>query len=234
MINSKQGIYNMKFKKFVLPYINSNMYIGIEDGHAIIIDPNISSDGFEYLNNSNIKDGVLLLTHEHFDHTTGVNRIKELFPCKLICQTKCAESISNKAKNRPLSLLLINHNEDPKAVRSFFNQFELYECKADIAFDDSYEFLWYSHNVRLTSTPGHSKGSICIDIDNNMVFTGDTLIPDIPVITRYPGGSMDEYKNITLPYLMHIEKSKYIYPGHGDPCCMDTLEYIEDVFCKSK
>lgn len=230
MIDWKQGEHNMEFKKFVLPYINSNMYVAIEDGHALIIDPNISVDGIEYLVNSEIEDGILLLTHEHFDHTSGVNRVKELFPCKLICQTKCAESIANKIKNRPLSLLLINKNEDAKEIRRFFDQFELYECMADVTFDDCYEFTWYSHKIRLISTPGHSKGSVCIEIDDFYVFTGDTLIPDIPVITRYPGGSMDEYKNIALPYLLQLEKSKYVYPGHGDPCCRDRLEYIEDVF----
>ena len=206
----------MEFKRFELDYIKSNMYVCVENDNALIIDPNISEKGLQYLNGQNITSGVIILTHEHFDHTTGVNPIREMFPFILICQKECAKSIENSRKNRPLSLLLISSEDDKKTIRNFFDSFELYECKSDIVFDDRYEMKWNNHTIIIQSTPGHSKGSVCIEIDNRYIFTGDSLIPNTPVITRYPGGSLEEYESITLPYLKRKKSDFWVLPGHGE------------------
>lgn len=79
----------------------------------------------------------------------------------------------------------------------------------------------------MIATPGHSKGSCCIEVDSKYVFTGDSLIQDIPVITRYPGGSMEEYERQTVPYLEKLSEEAFIMPGHGVPCNMGKLKYKE-------
>ena len=52
-------------------------------------------------------------------------------------------------------------------------------------------------------------------------------IQDIPVITRYPGGSMEEYERQTVPYLEKLSEEAFIMPGHGVPCNMGKLKYKE-------
>lgn len=213
----------MDFQRFALKYINSNMYIGLDRDVAIIVDPNVNEEGLSFLNQKDITKALILLTHEHFDHTTGVNKVREFFPCTLVCHTECAKSIAMARKNRPLTLLLLQTTESPVEMRRFFDSFPLYTCMADITFDDAYGFVWGGHKFNIFSTPGHSKGSVCIEIDETWVFTGDSLIPDTPVITRYPGGSMEEYKSITLPYLSNIPDTRMIMPGHGLPCLKKEL-----------
>ena len=222
----------MKFHKYELDYINSNMYVMVENKEAFIVDPNISEEAERFLTSQNVEKGIILLTHEHFDHTTGVNKLKSKFPCSLICKDKCAESIAVSKKNRPLSLLMLSGNNNRQDIRKFFDSFELYECKADIWFENCYIFRWHKYNIKITSTPGHSPGSVCIEFENDYVFTGDSLIPNIPVITRYPGGSEKEFMNKTLPYLKKINPFVYIMPGHGEPCLMNELEYKEGCFRK--
>lgn len=224
----------MKFHRYELDYIKSNMYVMIENKEALIIDPNISREAQDFLMNQDIEKGTILLTHEHFDHTTGVNMLKNSFPCCLICKDKCAENIASSKKNRPLSLLMLKGNGDKENIRKFFDSFELYECKADICFDNYYEFMWRQYNVRIWAAPGHSPGSVCIEFGDDYVFTGDSLIPDIPVITRYPGGSENEFISVTLPYLRGIQPNAYIMPGHGMPCRMEELEYKDGYFRKLK
>ncbi len=90
-----------------------------------------------------------------------------------------------------------------------------YRYDPDITFADQYDILWQKHNVHIVSTPGHSKGSCCIEIDDNIVATGDSLIWNTPVITRFPGGSRDQFCEKTLPYLNKIKNDVLILPGHG-------------------
>lgn len=220
----------MEIKRFELDYIKSNMYIVIDEDEALIIDPNISDEGIAFLKRSGVKKSIIILTHEHFDHTTGVNLIRDLLPVVLVCQNNCAVSIANKKKNRPLSLMIMNKSDEEQDIRDFFNFFELYECYADIIFEKDYDMNWKNHKIRIVSTPGHSKGSVCIELDEEYVFTGDSLIPDIPVITRFPGGSLEEYQKYTLPYLKRIALDKTIMPGHGEICGMKELEYTDGQF----
>lgn len=220
----------MKFRRFALKYIRSNMYIGYEKNVAIIIDPNISVSGLRYIKKHRIDEILILLTHEHFDHTNGVNKIREMFPCTLICQNECAKSIADIRKNRPLTLLFMKTEGRPGEIRDFFDSFSLYSCTADITFEDGYSMVWHGHKIMIVSSPGHSKGSACIMIDDKWMFTGDSLIPDTPVITRYPGGSLNEYNAITLPYLLNADDQIMIMPGHGHSCKRGYLKYSDGVF----
>ena len=63
--------------------------------------------------------------------------------------------------------------------------------------------------------PGHSQGSCCILLNNKVLFTGDSLLAEYPVITRFPGGSSKDYKNISLPFLKSLNPNLVVYPGHG-------------------
>lgn len=95
-----------------------------------------------------------------------------------------------------------------------------YLYESDITFSQRYDFVWEEHKIRIVSCPGHSKGSCCIEIDDNIVATGDSLILNTPVITKFPGGSKEQYESITVPYLKKIKNDARILPGHGDTFAM--------------
>lgn len=42
---------------------------------------------------------LLLVTHEHYDHISGVNKFKELYGCKLLSNSKCDNNLQRPAKN---------------------------------------------------------------------------------------------------------------------------------------
>lgn len=220
----------LQIYRYELDYIKSNMYVALEEEEALIIDPVISEAAKHLLQDSNVQKILFLLTHEHFDHTVGINYLKHPYQTKLICQRNCAESICVAKNNRPLSLLLIKSSDNGERIRSFYDSIELYTHTADIVFDKQYAFSWRGHSIQMRSTPGHSKGSCCIELDRQYVFTGDSLIPNIAVITRYPGGSAEEYQEMTLPYLQSIPAQRYVMPGHGMPCRMCELEYRNGCF----
>lgn len=205
-------------KKYVFSYANSNMYIIVSNKKALIIDPNVSAEAMEYLISERVSEIVVLLTHEHYDHTSGLNWICSKFRNTVICHSETAKSLENGRNNRPIMLAATCKDSNKKEeLRTFIDTLPKgYRYTADITFSDEYKFEWQGHFVNMTSTPGHSLGSCCIAIDNNVVATGDSLIKNTPIITRFPGGSKEIFDSVTVPYLKKINRDTFIIPGHGD------------------
>ena len=155
---------------------------------------------------------------EHYDHISGVNWWKEKIKCVVICSIQCSERICVARKNASLHydiLLLFMPPEVLEQSRSLNPQ--SYVCYADQTFEGEYSFIWEEHLFLITETPGHSPGSCCIMVDDNICFTGDTLLYNVPTITRLPGGKREIFKHTIDEYLKKIPIGCTIYPGHGKP-----------------
>lgn len=68
--------------------------------------------------------------------------------------------------------------------------------------------------LKIISTPGHSKGSICI-LGKDFIFTGDTIFHDGYGRTDLPGGSEKDLKESLKKLKKIIKSNMKIYPGHG-------------------
>jgi len=71
-----------------------------------------------------------------------------------------------------------------------------------------------NETLEIISTPGHTKGSICI-VGKNFIFTGDTLFIDGVGRTDLPGGSQNDLENSLKKLKKIIHHKMKIYPGHG-------------------
>ena len=187
--------------------ISSIMYIIIENNEALVIDPNISDEAFRLLSESGVSKVLILLTHEHCDHITGVNWFREHFETTVLCSEKCAENIEKPDKNfsQYFDVLLMGKNTDL--------HMKPFSCSADKTFRGDVELHWNGHKLYLRECPGHSEGSICIILDDMYAFTGDYLIPNQKVFTNIPGGNKKIYNETTVPYLVTLNKF-IIMPGH--------------------
>lgn len=210
---------DMTIKQYVYPYINSNMYLLCEENSALIIDPHENKAMLDLLKKNNIKDILLLLTHEHPDHTSGIVWLQKNFETKLICQKRCAEYIAIERNNRPILISFVLAEKDKMngthMAKQFNKSFPSYYCQADVVFDQNYLHQWHGHNLSFVSIPGHSAGSVAIILDDIIVFSGDSLINGIETITRFPGGSIRDYNEITVPFLKKLNRNVFILPGHG-------------------
>lgn len=224
------------FSIYVLRYSESNMYLAIENDEALLIDPNRSEEALAVLRKNKIQSLHILLTHEHFDHITGVNWYKRQFDTTLVCQSKCAESISISKNNRPFVFMLMVEDKteaEKREILAFYDALPVESIEADVVFDDSYAFDWQGHHISMESCPGHSMGSSVIIFDNTHAFTGDYMIPDTPIILRFPGGSKTLYKQKTESFLLGLEDDLMIMPGHGEPCLCRDLVYQHGCFIKN-
>lgn len=209
----------MKIVTFVDEKSETNTYLLIEDNnkHVIIIDPVDGHKVIEYLEKNLLSADIIVLTHEHIDHIMGVKELKLYYEeIELIASKNCSIRIQSPIKNmaKTYETYLLFKNKEISSKYTGIDK-EFYLKPADIEFIDEYEFLWEENKIRIRETPGHSKGSCCILINNNILFSGDTLLYDYDVILRLPGGSKKDYERYTIPYLLSLSSDILVYPGHG-------------------
>ncbi len=223
--------------RFVLPLMTSNMYVLLGGDRGLVIDPLVSPDAETLLRENGIKELDIILTHEHFDHISGVNSLRTLMAgvadsrgCKVLASAGCAESIKDPAENLSafFSAVFIKRSEEERLLADkIFDR--KYCCEADESFCDSTDIHWADLTLHLKETPGHSPGSICIEIydtDGNLIAlaTGDSLVQGNKVITRLPGGDKKAYNGITRPYLESFSGDTLVLPGHGETDLIKNLE----------
>lgn len=218
-------VYNMKKGELIAMIytydfypIDSRMYVLLENEKALVIDPCISDDALRLLQENNVTEILVLLSHEHYDHISGVNWLRENFPkVHVMCSSECAVALQSPSDNLSnfWEILFVGKDKETQAYVRNMN-IQPYSCKADSTFSEEKKMSWEGHSLFLKRTPGHSRGSICILLDRNILFSGDSLVTGYPTITRLPGGSKKDYREITLPYFQTLNPGTMVYPGHGE------------------
>lgn len=199
----------MEIKRYVSGLLSSNMYVVREGNHAIVIDPFEDTTPSEGL----IID-YLILTHEHYDHISGVNVWKEKTGARVLCSKACADNIQNPKKN------LSNHFKEFCELQTWIKIDEIpasdpnYSCCADKTFEDRLITNWMGHALDLFEIPGHSQGSIGILIDDSDFFSGDSLMENSEIELRMPGGSRKKWNEVGSKRIEKIPDGMTIWPGH--------------------
>ena len=185
------------------------MFLVVENRHAIVIDPALDT-----VPGNDLDIDQLIITHEHYDHISGVNAWKEKYQVPLLCSKACAARIRDSKKNQA------RHFDTFCEIQSWMQVGPLpqidtaFTCEADRTFQDEMVFEWQGHTVRLIEIPGHSPGSIGIFIDESDFFSGDSLLKDTDVELRFPGGSRKQWEEVGKPRIQLIPKGTTIHPGH--------------------
>ena len=190
---------------------SSNAYIATCGNHALVIDPADEGSGriTAFLCDQGISDVLIILTHEHFDHMSGITRLREEFiGTKLVCSRFCSDHITRPTGN--FSRYLTGVDVVCSAADSL--------CE-----DINYEILWANTRVKMIPTPGHSPGSICIVLDD-ILFSGDTLIRNLATVTRLPGGRHDQLKASIARLVDCLQPTTVVFPGHGEPFLLAEID----------
>lgn len=126
---------------------------------------------------------------------------------------------------------LKEHNLELKYVISTHNHFDhiegnqilLQKTKAklmmhqmndcDLKVKEGDEFTFGKSVLKILHTPGHTLDSICILLDNQFLFTGDTLFVGYVGRIFYEQGYRDQPQ--TLKRIQQMSGEIKIYPGHN-------------------
>jgi len=192
----------------------SNCYIIVEGEKAFVIDPNHREKVPEELKKRKLVPVAVALTHEHCDHIQGLSAIREKWPVTVIASKRCSRGIQSQKEN--MSSMMEVYLYFKSGQKQLFH-YEPFVCEpADITFESELELEFEKHRLRLASAPGHTHGSVCIFLDEEILFSGDYFLPGEPVITRLPGGSEQEYEERGKPFLAGLRAGYRVMPGHGD------------------
>lgn len=198
----------IQVQKFVNELMTSNCYIVWDDEscRCIVIDPGSKKSQREigFINTQRFTLDYIILTHEHTDHNWGVNALLEVFPeTKVVCHKICAERMEE---------------ESSKYFRLYYEDvtYSYKVMRVDVTFEEGlFKVEWTGRNVLFEYIPGHSMGSVCIIIED-MMFTGDSIMPFKPYINKRDGSKELYQKSIVYMHDKYAGKNMTVYPGHGD------------------
>ena len=84
----------------------------------------------------------------------------------------------------------------------------------DKALEDGDRITFGSSSIDIVHTPGHSKDSICLILDNKMILTGDTIFVGSCGRLDLPGGSASEMFDSIYGKLVNLDGELVVLPGH--------------------
>ena len=196
------------------PLTGSNCYVLESEQKNVVIDPG-SFDTAERLKEMGADPEWVFLTHEHCDHMAGLSGIRSFFPNAKVLATKaCSCNLGNKRKNMSAIMgvyLYYRNGREPAEKYPVIDG-----GAADVVFDKNMVLDWRGLRFEFVCLPGHTEGSCGIMLNGKTFFSGDYLLPGEEVLTRFPGGDEESYRQETLPYLDSLPKGIRVYPGHGD------------------
>ena len=178
----------MYFKQIAVGYMGNFAYIfGCENTkEAAVVDPAFDTDVIiKTASADGYKIRYIFTTHGHFDHTGGHNVMAEKTRSKIIAH-----------KNEISSL---KRNGIP----------------VDIAVNDKDEVKVGNISVKIIHTPGHTKGGVCLLVDDKKLITGDTLFVGDCGRTDLGDGSSEELFKSINEKLKTLRDDIEIYPGHS-------------------
>ncbi len=189
-----------------------NTYVLIkEEKEAIVIDPGVYDNSLvEFLKENNIEVKYVILTHIHVDHIIGLNNIiKEFKNAKVIISKEELKHMYDSEYtlyNGEYNLL-----EDNIITVLNGEQQEEKGIEEERQIEDN---TILEMDVRYILTPGHTKGGMCILLDN-ILFSGDTLFKGSYGRFDLKSGNYMELVS-SLNYLRKLDKDILVLAGHGD------------------
>ena len=190
----------MFFKCISTGLLQSNTYIIGDEGECAIIDCGAKSkDILKIIEDNDLIIKYVILTHGHFDHIYSLNELRENTNAKACIHLNDNEMLEDALKNGSKMFPIIT----PFVCSS-----------ADILLEDSQTINLGELQIKVIHTPGHTKGGICLHV-NNHLFTGDTLFNQ--GIGRYDlyGGNYEQLMKSINEKLFTLEPSTKVFPGHG-------------------
>lgn len=211
----------IRLERWTEPLAESNCYLLGEEGRAVVIDPNDPAGPLSCLEGLGWEPELILLTHEHCDHMSGLEALRARYPAaNVVCSGACSAGIQDRRRNMSLMMeVYLSFRGKPGVTYPPFT------CRpADTTYEEAWETRWRGHRLRCRALPGHTPGSACIFLDEETLFSGDYLIPGEEVILRLPGGNAEEYETHTAPVLAALPAGLNVCPGHGEPYTLTGKE----------
>lgn len=180
---------------------------------AAVIDPGGDAEQIAaVIENNDFQLKYILLTHGHGDHIGGVKELQALLPAPVYIHKGDLTMIRDKHKNYSSSM-----GAGIELDTSHF-------------LEDGDKLPLGKLTLEIIHTPGHSKGGVCIKVDE-VVFTGDTLFSNSVGRTDLYGGDHEQLITSIKEKLMVLSDEVTVFPGHG-PATRIGIERLTNPYIK--
>jgi glyoxylase-like metal-dependent hydrolase (beta-lactamase superfamily II) len=210
---------HVDLKWFPQPY-PPNVFLVRDGNDAALIDSGFGDDDsydrrIEFLHglDSSVRVKYIILTHHHYDHSSGAHRMRDATGAQVVVHTD----------EKPLLLDTTIETgdmeipEDQKEARAQAQKWREEAAKAvpDILVNDGHVFDVGGLHLRCIHTPGHTAGHLCILLEEErLLFAGDNVLGvGTSAIGPPPHGDMGGY--VTSLRKMQTFDAKLLAPGHG-------------------
>lgn len=194
---------------------NSNCYI-VENGTSGIL---VDTGKKEFLNKVieqckayNVK--LIVLTHAHFDHAENAAQISNALGIPIGMNEKDCSLIESNTNQRLSAESFLGKIVLSVSLKEFSAR-TMEEFKPDVLLNDKDSLSAYGIDANVIALPGHTEGSIGLDVENTYLIAGDALMNMF-----YPTVSMLFHnKHDMLESAGKISRlgNRRIYFGHGKP-----------------
>jgi len=168
---------------------------------------------------------LIILTHDHADHFGSADELAKLTG---------AEVLVHKIEHECMMKKIDDEVKPLKAYARFImwmgeklsrKQSDEPEYNADILIEDTFELDAYGIRGTIIQTPGHTKGSISVLMDNGDVIIGDNLMAMMP--WSKPGKPMLAYSTVKIKesILKLIDLgATHFYLSHGKDYSLEVIQ----------
>ena len=196
----------MQVRYFPIGGSGANCYLVKNLGAAVVIDPfDADNRVTAFLGENKGLERYILLTHFHYDHILGADKLRQLYGAKIVIGIKDAPGL-----------------RDPALSLAKYVGLEQQPFYADIIVEGGQRLKLGDDEFEVIHTPGHTAGSVCYKVDN-VIFTGDTLFKDSVGRTDFPTGSYsDLMESLWKLRMLDGQEDIILYPGHGPETTLKT------------
>ena len=190
----------LQVRQIVNRVFTSNTFVLSDDDFKTcwLVDVGDVKKVLDILPGGGVVKGVLL-THTHFDHIYGINELYRRFPEMEVCTSEYG-SLALYSEKKNFSF----YHEEPI----------VFEGKNVRVLQDGEEIeLSPWSRLKVMATPGHCPSCLCY-YNERMIFTGDSYIPEVAVVSKLPRGNK-ALATESKEKIFSLAKGKIIYPGHG-------------------
>lgn len=198
----------MLIESFAAPMFATNCWIlaSAPGSECIVIDPgmpDVSVQVAAIIAEFSLKPVAVVATHGHLDHTFSIRPVAEGYGIPAYIHSQDRESLIHPDR------LVSAEFAATLSAMEFIEPSDVRELRNG----DVIELVGLS--MRAIHAPGHTRGSLMFEINNEILVSGDVLFAGSIGRTDHPTGSAKDMEETLRKKVLPLADHLRVLPGHG-------------------